>query len=493
MSIDFAGMGNAGLNWDNILSAVNSQESATKIEGVKVATDKAGVGLAFTVNEGGSVRTVELAMPMLDSPAEIDGGPIADFCGKIGDGSVLNLTDAQVEAFCDELSAQLKVLGESLEASGASTIADSKSSQSVMFDIYALMALLVECGQKMRDAARDVRQAENMQVQKSIQNQADMQRTAALTGLICSVTVCAIQVGMQIGNMAYQSKGFSQQMDAHKAAGLENAKAELKMAEMQTKPQDAQANFEKVSQKTNQAVKTEVESTFNDSQTTKAAFDDAALQQRIDAKTAELNELRGTGRNGEPLPMTRTQQERAAQLETEIAADTNLKNMSVADRKTIYRTQVKSELADIRNNPESTPEQIAYAEAYAAKELSLNSTPDQLSGELATAQTNYNQANAIMQQDIGYLKGVHMETRARMYGDLVAALGNVAQGCVSSMSQTIGAEATEEGADQQKSQEMLDQAKDLFSQCQSLIDSVIQLMQAVLQAEVQSMRDAIQA
>jgi hypothetical protein len=293
--------------------------------------------------------------------------------------------------------------------------------------------------------------------------------------------------------MAYQGKGFGKQMEAHKLSGLENAKTELKMAEMQTKPQDAQTNFEKISQKTDQAVKTEVESTFNDSKSTKAAFDDAALQQRIDAKTAELNNLRG-GENPEaPRQLTPEQEQRVAQLESEITADTNLKNMSLADRKTLYRTQLKSELADIRNNPASTPEEIAYAEAYAAKEISLNSTPEQLAADLSTAQANYNQANAIMQHDVGFMKGMHMENRARMFGDMIAALGNVAQSCVSSISQMISAEATEVGAEQQQSQEMLDQAKDLFSQCQSLIDSVIQLMRAVLQAEVQSMRDAIQA
>ena len=50
MSIDFAGMGNAGLNWDPILNAVNSQESTTKIEGVKVAAEKEGVGVTFSVS-----------------------------------------------------------------------------------------------------------------------------------------------------------------------------------------------------------------------------------------------------------------------------------------------------------------------------------------------------------------------------------------------------------------------------------------------------------
>ena len=40
---------------------------------------------------------------------------------------------------------------------------------------------------------------------------------------------------------------------------------------------------------------------------------------------------------------------------------------------------------------------------------------------------------------------------------------------------------------------MLDQTKDLFSQEQKVIEQVIQLCQAVIQAESQSMRDAIQA
>lgn len=493
MSVNLTGMDNVGLNWDRILSAVNSQESTTKIDSVNISTDSKNVGLTFSVNDGGTVRTVSLSMPTLDSPTEIDETLLASFQAKLADDSTFNLTDAQVKAFCDELTAQLKVLAENLGIVGTTGSAEAKSSQSTMYDIYALMALLVECGQKMRDAARDVRQTENVQVQKSIQNQADMQRNAAITGLVCSIVACSIQVVAQAVNIGYQGKGFGKQMEAHKLSGLENAKTELKMAEMQTKPQDAQTNFEKISQKTDQAVKTEVESTFNDSKSTKAAFDDAALQQRIDAKTAELNNLRGVENPEAPRQPTPEQEQRVAQLESEITADTNLKNMSLADRKTLYRTQLKSELADIRNNPASTPEGIAYAEAYAAKEISLNSTPEQLAADLSTAQANYNQANTLMQHDVGYMKGVHIENRARMFGDMIAAIGNVAQGCISSASQMISAEATEEGAQQQKSQEMLDQAKDLFSQCQSLIDSVIQLMRAVLQAEVQSMRDAIQA
>jgi flagellar biosynthesis/type III secretory pathway chaperone len=216
------------------------------------------------------------------------------------------------------------------------------------------------------------------------------------------------------------------------------------------------------------------------------------LDQYIETRKAELTELK-TGGTGREIPMTKSQQVRADVLSAEINNAEKLKAMTPEERQVLYREQLKSELNDIRNNPDSTPEQIAYAEAYVAKELAQVSTTQQIKADLNTAQANFNQATAIMQQDLNYLKGVHMDTRSRAFGDMISAIGNVGQSCVSSITEMLRAEATEMGATQQESQEMLDQAKDLFNQCQSLIDSVLQLMDGVLQAEVQSMRDAIQA
>ena len=67
------------------------------------------------------------------------------------------------------------------------------------------------------------------------------------------------------------------------------------------------------------------------------------------------------------------------------------------------------------------------------------------------------------------------------------------QGMTQNITGMINAEATKKGAEQEQQKDQLDQVKDLFQQAQSLIDSVVQLMQAVAAAESQSMRDAIQA
>jgi hypothetical protein len=508
-------------------SAVDALKSAESINNVSFNAETRA--LTFSVNDGNAVQSISLSMPELDVPqAADDDGKIASLCAKLGTGDLMNLSPAQVETVCNELIEEMKTYADALAAGGASGVDTSGNSTTVMFDLYALMALLVECGQKMRDAARDVRQAENEQVQTSIQNQADQQRSASLTGLIASVAVCVIQVGMQSANLVRLGKGISQQNTARNESGIQNAQSDLKMAEMQAKPQDAQANLQKVTAATDPAVKAKVEGTFNDSKVTKGALvSDAELQQRIETNTAELNSLKaiqngqapaqagnvqnnqagnaqnnqvkgdpaqaGNAQNKQAPKLTEAQQARMAELESQIASDTKMKSMSFDDRQSLYRTQVKSELADIRNNPNATRAEIKYAEAYAANELAQNSTPQQLAGDLAAAQANFNQSSALLQHSTTYLQGVQIESSSRIYGDMIMAIGNVAQGCVSSITEMMKAQATEMGAEQQASQEMLDQAKDLFSQCQSLIDSVVQLMQAVLQAEVQSMRDAIQA
>ena len=531
-------------------SAVDALKSAESIDNVSFNAETRA--LTFSVNDGNAVQSISLSMPELDVPqAADDDGKIASLCAKLGTGDLMNLSPAQVETVCNELIEEMKTYADALAAGGASGVDTSGNSTTVMFDLYALMALLVECGQKMRDAARDVRQAENEQVQTSIQNQADQQRSAALTGLIASVAVCAIQIGMQSANLVRLGKGISQQNTARNESGIQNAQSDLKMAEMQAKPQDAPANLQKVTAATDPAVKAKVEGTFNDSKVTKGALvSDAELQQRIETNTAELNSLKaiqngqapaqagnvqnnqagnvqnnqagnvqnnqvkgdpaqagnvqnnqvkgdpaqaGNAQNKQAPKLTEAQQARMAELESQIASDTKMKSMSFDDRQSLYRTQVKSELADIRNNPNATKAEIKYAEAYAANELAQNSTPQQIAGELAAAQANFNQSSTMLQHSDTYLQGVQLESSSRIYGDMIMAIGNVAQGCVSSITEMMKAQATEMGAEQQASQEMLDQAKDLFSQCQSLIDSVVQLMQAVLQAEVQSMRDAIQA
>lgn len=454
--------------------------------------------LTLSVNSGGEAREVSLAMPALDAPKAADESKIASMCAKLGAGNLMNLSPAQVETICKETTAEIKAVSDAVAAGGAPGVDTTGNSKSVLFDLYALMSLLVECGQKMRDAARDVRQAENEQVQASIQAQADKQYTAALTGLVASAVVCLVQVGLQAGNLARLSKGVDQQRVARNEAGVENAKSDLKMAELQAKESAAVKNYDSVAKKTSDAVKTKVEGRFNQFKEIKTDLEnDFKAEQRLAENKLELGKLEeiqnGNLEKGvQPKELTQEQQTRKTELETKIAQDKEVIK-GHDDRLARYRTGLKSELATIRDDPKATPAEKQYAEAYVTKEIAQNSTGEQLSADYMAAQGAFNQKSAMLQHSTVYLDGVQLESSSRIYGDMIMAVGNVAQGIISNIAEMKRAQATEMGAEQQVSQEMLDQAKDLFAQCQSLIDSVIQLMQAVLQAEVQSMRDAIQA
>ncbi|MBO5647861.1 MAG: hypothetical protein J6S30_03760 [Kiritimatiellae bacterium] len=261
--------------------------------GVKVAAEtvaeasRSDVAVSIdTTADLGEVTAVMAEDVFIDEPKPFDMADMISFSSLLSCDDVFALPEEDIRGAIDEASMLLKL------TSGGSTTGK------VLFDVYSLMALMIDCSQKMRDAAREIRQAENTQVQQTIQLQADKQRTAAIGGMIASIAVCALQVAAQSANMVYMAKG----------AG----------------------------------------------------------------------------------------------------------NISV-------------------------------------------------------------------------------ETKSRMIGDMIAAMGNVAQGVVKSSVEIVQADATEEGAKQQQAQEMLDQAKDLFGQCQSVVEAVVHLMQSVLQAEIQSMRDAIHA
>ena len=92
-----------------------------------------------------------------------------------------------------------------------------------------------------------------------------------------------------------------------------------------------------------------------------------------------------------------------------------------------------------------------------------------------------------------YIKASNTITKAQAVNNLIAAIGSAGQSFIQNLTQMQQADATAQGALSKKSEEELDQTKDLFNQALSLVDSIVKLMQAVRAAEAQSMRDAIQA
>ena len=375
---------NINIDWSILLNNISGTQQTGGTEGTQ-----------GTQNLVLSEKDKEILLNMLSSP-ELEGpdgsndpaAKLESLLSKLQDGKTFDFTPEQLKTYTDTVKTLLNkvnTLVQSLQASAAeeSSTPGKTDSAKVFFDIYSMMALIAECAQEMKNAQREQRQAENQAIVTSIQNQADAQRTAALTGLIAGTIICAIQLGASVYSAAKT---------------ISNTATEAKIA-----------NEFKVPQAAKELGQAETE--FKTAQTELKTYQDAHADAPAD--DPELVEL-----------------------QTKV----NDANQNLMEKRTAFKAA--------KTNMEHSPE---------------------------------------------YAKLQQSQAWTRAITDISQAFGNFGQTFVRGIVDLKQAEATEYGADQKKAEDALEQTKDLMASFQELIDQVSQLAQAVLSAENDSMRDAIQA
>ena len=599
------------VNWESLLNAI---DGATKTEGTQGVADTRSV--TFTTTVDGVETPVTVRIPDdLELPATVDPAAIDSLCDKLVNDSGLNFTEEQIKQIHDTLSSTLEKL------SGA--VNTDPTVKTVMFDLYKLMALLVEVAQKQRDAMREMRLAENLAVQKSILNQASAQRDAAITGMIAGAICCTMQVIATGVAMGMQAKAFKSQLGTDKTSGLDVARQSMDMTKAASSQDSAQTQLNKVKAEVgtqmsldgHTRISTKVEGGFSNGQVREAqtrftnardAFQNKAevsqamqvlgsdanidtvtsaelagfdapevanvktAVAKLDAFKAEAAKLdRYPGLSAEDkaffadastkpfesLSMadrTRMMQLKMsngtlsvdkfnfgdkplAQLKADVktafdAANADLKaqiapggqaSVELEAAKANLRAQTKleiqkyedsygnalqeyndatkngtkAEIAAASQKLDTAAAELKYARALGNAKLMQ---PDVTDAQTHLADVNettaaYQAAQQTRANSVDYIKASNTITQAQAVNNLIAAIGGAGQSFIQNMTQLQQADATEQGALSKKSEEELDQTKDLFNQALTLVDSIVKLMQAVRAAEAQSMRDAIQA
>ena len=558
-----------GVNWESLLSSIGDVQKADPVDGKQSFT--------ITTNVNGEARTLTVSVPNdLEIPETVDQGTLEGLVDKLK-ATGLGFTDEQV--------AQMKSAIAKLYADTQSALSSvaSKSTGQVLFDLYALMALMIDVAQSQRDAAREMRTAENLAMQKAIQNQADDQRSAAMVGLLVGVTCGIISAGASLGLMAWQGFTASAQDKIMAQSGADAAKMHSQALQNTDSPAHAETHLAALQQKPgggdiSNRVSAEFDSNLVDAQAgdlrtnlsrantrvsnaeqslaTKTAELEAA-QHTLDQKTQAKNGAQGGIENADPnviaefnnrigpnadnfsvnqahtdLEAAQVDLNRANTELTEAQNDVRVKQGAV-DLANTELTNAKTELAQAKANYCKTVSDVAaqYEEKYQTAVERLNNPPAgadkaQLKTDVDTAKNEMEMAFAM---EAKYLtkdgamtpaeqKDLVASARARVdvttdrathrmdfraaerrlsmisgLNNINQSIAQVTQAMSANLSATRNAEATRQGADTKKEEEMLDQTKDLFSQEQKLIDQAIQLFSAVIQAENQSMRDAIQA
>ena len=600
------------VNWAALLGKIGEVSQTESAEGVAGATS-----VTITTNVDGVETPVTINIPNdLELPGTVDQAAIDSLCDKLAADTGLNVSQEQIEEFRNALSSTLKEV-----MSAAPTDVGAKSLKGAMFDLYQLMALLVEVAQKQRDATREMRLAENLSIQKSILNQADAQRTAALTGMIGGAICCALQVGFTVFSLTQQAKAFNEQLGTSKTAGLDVAGQNVDMIKAANTQINADNQLAKVkaevgglrSLTSGQDIQTRVENSFSNQQANEATarFNDAkaAVQSKtelsgtmrmlssdayindvtseavapfdgpevngvktavakLDAFKAEAAKLDNFPRMSEAdkqffmdksvqpfesLSMADRAKLMDLQMRNDGLSNVNLGNKSLAELKADVKTafdeaittvenqlapngQLKTELDLARDNLraqvkldiqkfedsydaalkdynevaktgtkaeieaaskklETAAGELKYARALGYSKLSAPDVTDAKThlADVEGARAKYAQVHTARASSVDYIKASNAINQAQAHNNLISAIGSFGQSFIQSLSQFQQAEATKMGAEQKKAEEELDQTRDLFNQAEELVNNIVQLMNSVRQAEMQSMRDAIQA
>ena len=611
MSIQVNGNGGA-VNWESLLNKLGEVTKTGGTDGVAGTTN-----ITITRKVDGVETPTTIRIPDdLDLPEAVDQAAIDSLCAKLAADTGLNLSDKQIEQFHDALTAALnETLASAASAGGA------KSIRGAMFDLYKIMALLVQVAQKQRDASRAMRLSENMSVQNSILNQAAAQRSAAMTGMIAGAICCVLQAGATLYSLVQQSKAFNDQLGTDKTAGLDVARQNVDMVKAANTQNHAQAQLDKVKAEVGEKmaldghtrISTKVEQSFGNQQFHDASAKLVEAKNAFQTKTELSQTMKSLGSDAYIDEVTSEQlapfeQPELANVKTAVArleafkADADAKlagiadlspadkqffiekstqpfeSLSMADRskligiqrshdglsqvhldgnytqlkadvktafdnlnadldaqlaptgqmranlelaKTNFRAQVKLEVQKFEDSYDAalkdynevrttgTKAEIEAADAKlqtAANELKYARALGNLKlmqpdvtdvkthlADVEEARAGYSAAQTARANSVDYIKASNAINKAQAQNNLIAAVGGFAQGFVQNLAQYRQAEATKQGAEQKKAEEELDQTKDLFSQAEQLVNNVVQLMNAVRQAEMQSMRDAIQA
>ncbi|MBP5285876.1 MAG: type III secretion system translocon subunit SctB, partial [Kiritimatiellae bacterium] len=209
MSIE-VNAGTRAVNWESLLSSLGQVEKTGAADG---KTD-----FTITTKVDGEVKTMTVSIPDdLELPESIDKGVLDGLVDKLANAN-LGFTDEQIAKMKDSIAELYGAAGQAISDVNA------KSRGNLLFDLYALMALLIDVAQSQRDAARDMRTAQNLAIQKSIQDQADKQREAARVGMILGI-VCGAASALASGiTMGLQGIAASQQNKIASQSGADAAK-----------------------------------------------------------------------------------------------------------------------------------------------------------------------------------------------------------------------------------------------------------------------------
>ena len=276
MSVTF----NPNANWNSLVGEAMQGTALARAGGAQAVQGADGNLTVTFTGANGLSQTVTIAPPALDEAT-----------GTLTEEGLADLR-AKLDGAFDALKAALA----RATALSASDTAPATDAQKMLFDIYALMQLMLEIAQKERESARTQRQADLSREVADIRCQAEQQRTAARNGLIMSCVFSAASICAQAGTFFASSAAQASAAKMTKASGVDQAQQNLSLLSAKNGAETG-ANLAKAGKSMTPEQLQAAKANFAKSETAKATLDNAVEQReahieasaRGKAITAELD------------------------------------------------------------------------------------------------------------------------------------------------------------------------------------------------------------
>ena len=204
-------------NWTNVINTMlqgSEIEGADKIQATAVQDANGDLVVSFKGADG-QTYSFTTSLPELD---EATGEPTPEAMASL---------EAKLEGEIEVMEKQLGEARQLLEENGVDET--STGPQKLLFDIYALMNLMLEIAQKQREAARNERKADLDRAVQDIKNQADIQRNAAMLSMVLAIGTTIASVGLQMAMTGASAKAQKTAMQMENNAGATQISSDLKL------------------------------------------------------------------------------------------------------------------------------------------------------------------------------------------------------------------------------------------------------------------------
>ena len=469
MSVTF----NPNANWNSLVGEAMQGTTLSGVGGAQAVQGADGNLTVTFTGANGLSQTVTIAPRALDEAT-----------GTLTEEGLADLR-AKLDGAFDALKA---ALGRATTLSASDT-APTTDAQKMLFDIYALMQLMLEIAQKERESARTQRQADLSREVADIRCQAEQQRTAARNGLIMSCVFSAASICAQAGTFFASSAAQASAAKMANASGVDQAQQNLSLLSAKNGAETG-ANLTKAGKSMTPEQLQAAKANFAKSETAKATLDTAVEQRE--------NALKATGTSGEQLQALNENVKTAtdayvealnldqSQLEAKLGAKrlelTQLERNPAANKAEIKAA--KAEIADLE-------QQRTWGRAYVTDQKMKGGYTDSLADDIEAAEQSFGKATKMLEHDAAY-----KAAEARAHGwqtasDLLRQTGQLLEGITQSVTGMQQAAATEYEAAAKTAEDARAESDDLATSAQQLVQSVLDLLQAILAAENQSINQIV--